>query len=355
MRVAALMPTRDRAATAARAAGTFLAALHATGLATSVTLAVADDSGEAGERAALAALMTAIAEQYPSASINIVATGRGGERRNETHGGPGAARNHALALLRKAAPAADLTVMFDDDVCFADVSYRGLELRCDGRRLLEQALRACAEGPTVAGCGYSGRQDLSILEHARLMPGQTADAWHVAPSTERGGVENVSPGGISTAFLAIGAAPAELPDFPEHYNEDYVWLHALAEAGWNLRRVPAALAHAPPGEVEVTEVSLAFQIHGEIVWLAVLERERFPAEDPESMAAAVEEIAGDLRAALADPAVSAQPRMARTVEVVLRRYERIGGEFLRRQPGAHAVALLADIHAALRLAAFAGT
>jgi hypothetical protein len=155
----------------------------------------------------------------------------------------------------------------------------------------------------------------------------------VQPAVARADVENVAPGGISTAFVATAAPPTALPDFPEHYNEDYVWLHSFERAGWLLRQVAVPLIHAPPGDVDVTASGLSFQIYGEIVWLAVLEQARFPVDDPAAMASAVEEIAGDIRSAFADQGMAARHTVAAMLSEVLDHYEAIGRQFSSLQPG----------------------
>lgn len=202
----------------------------------------------------------------------------------------------------------------------------------------------------MVGCPYVGRQDLSILEHARLAEAPVTDTHGIAPSLERHDIENVAPGGISTAFLVVGLPPGALPDFPEHYNEDYVWLQALMRAGWSLRRIPVPLVHAPPGEVAVTADGLAFQIHGEIVWLSVLEQDRFPVDRSEALAAAVEEIAGDLRSALEDPAVAERPQTASIVQDVLGQFLAMKRGFVADDPTPGGKRLVDAIRAGLELA-----
>ena len=159
----------------------------------------------------------------------------------------------------------------------------------------------------------------------------------------------MAPGGISTAFIAIAAPPAALPDFPEHYNEDYVWLHAFERAGWSLRRVAVPLIHAPPGDVEVTASALSFQIYGEIVWLCVLECARFRVDDPEGMAAAVAEISGDIGSALAGPDMAKRPAVRLMLAEVLNHYDAIRRQFASRQPGPEAARLVNDIGFGLAL------
>jgi glycosyltransferase involved in cell wall biosynthesis len=355
MRIAALVPTRNRAVTAARAIRTFLDALQPLGHLGGLVLAVVDDSDAASEQACLAASVAQLGAEFPEARIDTVPAHAGSSTRSvpDYRGGPGSARNRGLAHLRRVIPRADLTIMFDDDVSFAPTCFRGHLLACDGSRLLAQAVEAGMQPQTIAGCSYLGRQDLSILEHARLAGTRATDARHVAPATDRSGVEDVAPGGITTAFLAIGAGPAELPDFPEHYNEDYVWLHAFAQAGWRLRRVSERLVHAPPGDVSVSADALSFQIYGEIVWLCVLEHERFPVDDHAQMTAAVEEIAGDLRHALADEAVIRRPLVSRMISDVLGIYEAMQREFAKGELGATARHLVHDVRRGLNLRAVA--
>lgn len=348
MRLAALVPTRDRPETAARAVGSFLDALEGTGLADSVRLVMVDDSGDAAQAASLASFVDRASAGRADAEVVVVPDAGTGPPTLPARG-PGAARNRGLSRLREIAPDADVTIMFDDDVCFADTVYRNVPLKCDGVGLLLSALDLCRTDLVVAGCPYVGRQDLSILEHAGLAPGEAPNDWHIPPSMDRAGVENVAPGGISTAFLALRSSPVALPDMPGHYNEDYVWLYALQRAGWPLRRVAQPLIHAPPGEVAVTQEGLDFQIHGEIVWLAVLEHERFPVDDHLALAAAVAEIASDLRNALRDHVVRERVNVRAVISAVISRYDAIGREFERRRPGLDAARLVADIRQGLAL------
>lgn len=344
MRIAALMPTCDRADIARRAVDTFLTALSDATRRTAVTLVIADDSSRAKERDLLRRDMAYLSIRHPEATIVVVNTSNSHEATvGAPGGGPGATRNTSMEALRQLCPNADVTIMFDDDVCFADTVYRGQELRCDGRKLLRDALALCKREQVVVGCDYVGRQDLSILEHARLAGSGTTVAQSVPPAIERRDVENVAPGGISTAFLAIATGPGALPAFAHHYNEDYVWLHALQCAGWSLVRVPTQLIHAPPGDVQITSTGLSFQIYGEIVWLAVLEHERFPVHAPADVVAAVEEITSDIRAALVDPRLAELPGITRVLTEVLAHYDRLGRQFSTGKLGMHAKRLMRDI------------
>jgi hypothetical protein len=329
MRIAALVPTRNRALTVRRAALSFLDALSDACDVTSVRLVIVDDSDvprEVNEMGLVAdqirvAHANVALEFLPSKSINarmyaVAAPG----------GGPGAARNRGLLHLQAGPVDHDVTIFFDDDVCFGDVEYRSARLMCDGVKLLRDALKLCETPNTVVGCGYVGRQDLSILEHARLNTGGASPL--VAPATDRAHIENVAPGGISTAFLTIASSAHRLPMFPEHYNEDYVWLHALNRAGWSLRRVESLLVHAPPGEVAVTAEALSFQVFGEIVWLVISERDRFPFEVPSALAAAIDEIVGDVGEAIADAGAFRWPAMAEMLREVKRHYEALRDDTL---------------------------
>lgn len=338
------MPTRNRAATAARAMSTFVAAVAAVAPDAPILLVAADDSDEEPESAALRAAAAGIASRNHTVAINVlVSPGRAFAREipGASGSGPGAARNRGLSHLRAGPHDHDILFMFDDDVCFDDVDYRGRRLRCDGSALVADALRLLDAPTTVVGCEYVGRQDLSVLEHVRLDTGGRSPL--VEPAMERAGVDNVAPGGISTAFLAIAAPAARLPDFPEHYNEDYVWLHALRRAGWPLRRSGRRLPHVPPGGVAVEAGELSHQFFGEIVWLAVLESERFPLAGPTGLAAAIEEIAGDTEDALADPSVLRRPAAAVMLTEVLSHYRRVRDRVLDGEPDADADRLCAAI------------
>jgi hypothetical protein len=349
MRIAALMPTCDRADVARRAADTFLTALSDLNRVASVTLVIADDSSQADESELLRRSVADLSIRHPEATIGVVKTSnRHRATIDAPGGGPGVARNAAMLALRGLCPDADVTIIFDDDVCFADTVYRGQQLRCDGRKLLQDALDLCEGGQVVVGCGYVGRQDLSILEHARLAGRIIVDQL-VPPAIERRDVENVAPGGISTAFLAIATGPGDLPAFAPHYNEDYVWLHALQRAGWSLVRVPTQLIHAPPGDVQITSTGLSFQIHGEIVWLAVLERERFPAHAPADVAAAVQEITSDIRSAMADPRLKERPGIIEILAEVFAHYDALAREFSSGELGMQAKRLMRDIEQGLAM------
>lgn len=350
MRVAALVPTRDRPGTAHRAAETFLASLSRLHRIDAVTLVLADDSTGIGQTALLRRLAAGLSDRYGNASLEVVRTGVGHEPTvYAPGGGPGAARNAGLRVLRERSPDADVTIMFDDDVAFADVAYRGSTLVCDGSRLLGEALDVCATPRSIAGCGYVGRQDLSILEHASLWSAAGSPDDAIEPAVERANVENVAPGGISTAFLAVAGPPALLPDFPEHYNEDYVWLHAFERAGWSLRRVKTPLIHAPPGFVQITPAGLSFQIRGEIVWLGILERDRYRVGYSDEMAAAVEEIVGDIRTALAAVEGAGHTIIATILREVLLHYEGIRDQFASRRIMPEAEGLMRDIERGLAL------
>ena len=348
-RVAALMPTRGRAACAARALGTFLAALRSTGMVSAATVAVVDDSKDEADERALALACDALRKEQPWAIIEVLRHESGpGQTVASPGGGPGAVRNVALRHLRALPYRHDALVMIDDDVSFADVETDGRTLRCDGAALLAEALAACLEPRTICGCGYVGRQDLSILEHARL-EGAGADGVGTIPASQhRDGVDHVAPGGISTAFLAVTGDARDLPDLPEHYNEDYVWLHAMAGSGWALRRTRERLVHSPPGGVAVSAEGLSFQIFGEIVWLAVLERDRYPVEDPAALADAVDEIVNDLRTALEAPSMAARKEAADVVRAVMEHYDAIGRSLRTDDPDAGR-SLVAAIRSGLAL------
>lgn len=346
MRIAAIVPTRGRPETARRAIASFLVALDGCGVATSATVIAVDDSDDETAGPRLHAMLQEVLAYHPAATLEILRRAPDLLPRRSVAapgGGPGATRNRGLARLRQFNADPDVIVMFDDDVCFADVDYRGDRLECDGVALLGEAVSASAKQRSVVGCTYVGRQDLSILEHARLDI-HGPDGRAIAPATERSAVECVAPGGISTAFLVTRAPARLIPDFPEHYNEDYIWLHALRRSGWPLIRLGRNLAHAPPGDVLVTAPALSFQIFGEIVWLAVLEEERFPITSPSHLAAAVREITGDLRNALASDPIQSRPEAVKVIAEVLDHYERLeqGAAFSTHEPLAdelrHAIA-----------------
>lgn len=344
MRLAALVPTRNRPEFAVRAVESFLEALSGIGLADHSSIVVADDSDNPSFAIALDEMLGGTRESHCSVSVQV--------RPLEPHEyrvsgrGPGAVRNRALRILRDQSEVADVTIMFDDDVVFRDVSYLDQVFSCDGSRLLRSAIEECSQLRTVTGCAYSGRQDLSILEHLRLDP--RVNSAGIVPAVDRGSTDNVAPGGISTAFLAIAGHASTLPNFPEHYNEDYVWLHCLSRMGWRLVKLDETLVHAPPGQVEFTAEGLDFQIFGEIVWLAVLEHDRYPLEQPTAIAAAVEEIVGDLRDA-ARTQIASGCHLTTQITESIRRFEEAGRRIALGRPCATGVALIAAIRAALRV------
>lgn len=316
------MPTRNRAATAARAMTSFVDAVRAAAPGATLRLVVSDDSDAAIESESLLTVVADIKSLDPAIAVDIVArpADRAIERSILSPGtGPGAARNRALEHLRNGPDDHDVLIMFDDDMCFTDVDYRGRRLRSEGPAVIREALGMCDLPTAVVGCEYVGRQDLSILEHIRL--DKTGVSSMIAPALARANIASMAPGGISTAFLAVAAPAWRLPDFPEHYNEDYVWLNALELAGWPLLRTTSQLAHVPPGEVAVDSVALSYQVFGEIVWLAVLERKRYPLDQADSLARAVNEIVEDLRAAHREPRVVTTPTVYSVVSLVLHQYE----------------------------------
>lgn len=305
---------------------TFLDALKTSQMATSASVIVIDDSDDETEADLLRAMLHDLGVAHPGVALEVAGRGLGPSPKRtivEPGGGPGAARNRGLARLREGDDDNDLIMMFDDDVCFADVDYRAERLRCDGATLIAQAISACDRQECIIGCGYVGRQDLSILEHAWLDDSEVANLT-IAPATDRATVEHVAPGGISTAFLTVRAPARRLPDFPEHYNEDYVWLYALHRAGWPLDQIELKLVHAPPGGVAVTAPALSFQIFGEIVWLAVLEAARFPVDTPLALVAAIEEIVGDMRKTLVADSICAT--IATVIGEVTEHYERLAAD-----------------------------
>jgi hypothetical protein len=144
MRVAALVPTRNRARTAVRAIVTFLAALKATGFSAHATVIVADDSDDPREIQTLLTLLPEIREQFAWASLYALPATKA-EGLGAFSGGPGAVRNRGLDWLRRNANDAERTFLFDDDVCFSSATYRGMQLECDGAGLLRTAIEVCAQ------------------------------------------------------------------------------------------------------------------------------------------------------------------------------------------------------------------
>jgi hypothetical protein len=349
VKVAALMPTRNRAASAARAISTFIAAVSAVEPDASIRFVAADDSDIASESEALRSMAADMAAHHPLIALEVLPPPSSSATRTiaGVGCGPGAVRNRALGSLRSGPDDHDVLFFLDDDVCFTDVDYRGRRLRCDGPALLTEALGLLKSKATVVGCDYLGRQDLSVLEHIRLDTGGHSPM--IEPATERADVDNVAPGGISTAFLAIAAPARRLPDLPLHYNEDYVWLHALRRAGWPLRQVSRRLPHVPPGSVEVGTDLLAFQFFGEVVWLAVLEQERFPKGDARMLAAAIHEISGDIEDALADKIVLRRCGAVTMLREVRSRYERVKRRILCEHPDVEADCLRRAIESGLAL------
>ena len=346
MHLGVLVPTRNRPETARRAVETFLDALAATGLCDDSTVVIADDSDNKEAARALDRLLFPVRERHTFAKIEVLAR-PAATRHAGMFRGPGAVRNRALSRLRAISAGTDMTIMFDDDIAFADVTYRGRTLTCNGPRLLGGALEACRLPKTVVGCNYLGRQDLSILEHLRMDVETRSGSATIAPAQERGETDNVAPGGISTAFLALAGDAAALPYFPEHYNEDYIWLYGLLRDGWRLKRLSEMVVHAPPGDVRLAPEALEFQVFGEIVWLAVLERARYPLDQPTAIAAAVEEIVGDLRAAAAEQRAKGRLVMLEPILECLRRYEGIGKRIADGVPCDDGKAMLAAIAAGL--------
>jgi hypothetical protein len=350
MRIAALVPTRNRADTAHRAAGSLLDALQTIGAATSTQLLIVDNSDAKREIDKIRVAADSLRSAHPRVKIEILTstdTGSSDFSVETPLWGPGNVRNLGFKHLATELVHNDITLLFDDDVCFGDVEYLGTSLLCDGANLLREAFKLCQIPKRVVGCSYAGRQDLSILEHIVLSSAEKLP--EVRPATDRSAIQSVAPAGISTAFLAISSPVHMLPNFPHHYNEDYVWLHTLDRAGWELQRASTLLPHVPPGGIKITAPLLSFQVFGEIVWLAISERARLDYQDPKALAAAVDEVIDDIRAAL----IVAESRLSKNVIAMLRqiktRYEALRDDVAAARPCLLGARLKEAIEAGLSL------
>ncbi|MDQ0454884.1 hypothetical protein [Rhizobium paknamense] len=156
--------------------------------------------------------------------------------------------------------------MFDDDISFTPCLYQGITLTPEGSSVLQEAMLIKRHDKTVLGCGYVGRQDLSLLAHILLLSKRPAGP--LLASLERNQVPHVAPGGISGAFLYAPTNAASLPPFLPWYNEDYFWLQRMKSMGWSLRSSRHFLAHAPEDGLHISFEKLWFEQYGEALWHA---------------------------------------------------------------------------------------
>jgi len=347
-RIAALIPTHNRASSCERAVTTYLRSTERLAHGRELVVCIVDDSTVVAESENLRSVIEALRSAHPHARIDLLHPLLGGEEASSPQRGAGAARNRGLQHLASELEQGDIFITFDDDVCFSGTAYQGEWLCCDGMKLIDEALLRAGTERVVAGCDYVGRQDLSILEHLHLADRSDVRGVTVKPAMGRGTVQSVAPGGISSAFLACGVPLDGLPTFLEHYNEDYIWLRRLTASGWRLEQCREALVHAPPETLTVTDAALAWQIFGEIVWLVTLETDRYPISRPDAMADAVDEIAGDLRAARARCRQFGFAEIGTIVERVLLRFESIHEEIRQNVAGREARLLVTACEDSLR-------
>lgn len=265
MKVAAIVPTRDRPATLQRALQSFFWACESAALEVAVVV-VSDDSASCVGRQRTRELVRRMAAARGSTLFCLMA---GGVRARS----PGTARNRGLHCLLEAGVPHDAVVMFDDDVSFADCAYQNQQFRSDGASLMCEVAQLPRSPHTVLGCCYRGRQDLALLDHIRLAD---VRATEPSPSIERADVPNEAPGGVTGAFLSVPRSVQHLPHFLAVYNEDYFWLRRMAREGWRLYCSPSALVHAPPGKLEISRSRLIFEMRGEVLWCAALDICRDP-------------------------------------------------------------------------------
>jgi len=99
----------------------------------------------------------------------------------------------------------------------------------------------------------------------------------------------------------------------------------------------------------VTSTGLSYQIFGEITWLCVLEAQRFHFADFQSFSAAIDEIAGDLTASLADASVIARPDLAAIIRLVEDHYRSLSRQICDGRLGPEAIALAKAIRDGLAM------
>lgn len=202
-------------------------------------------------------------------------------------------RNLAVAHARQHSP--DVCFWIDDDIVFGIHEENGLIVMGDDSDLLD-AMMAELEGSAIAaGCGYVGRDDLSLADHAKqLLLGAAGMAHSVGQSQEDclKVLESVpeslpirmtmleaehadaykGPAGVSSGCLALKWRRRDFPPVPYWYNEDWIWLCLVADGERSTRRVKGKVVHAPPAESGLIKEVLVRQQVGEAVYGVVLEQ-----------------------------------------------------------------------------------
>jgi hypothetical protein len=256
---AALVVTRNRPALLKRSVMTFLTVAQSVGMEIN-SITIADESENADDTSAIIA---ALGAKFPRHKIWHV---RGRSRPGPLEG-PGVTRALGLTCVAQSDFDHNGLFMFDDDMCFVDCIYQGSTLQSDGSFLLTEAASIEGKRPTVLGCQYSGRQDLSALEHVSSLA-LLSEGDKIGASVARHEIRNEAPAEISAGFLFISAPANQLWSFLPWYNEDYFWLRRAAKNGWNLQKSVHTLAHAPEDGFTLTYDRLLFEHYGEALWAA---------------------------------------------------------------------------------------
>ncbi len=220
-------------------------------------------------------------------------------------------RNLALLAAASGSSADDLVCWIDDDVLVSagavrDSGYRAAPLAgkpaCDlSPSAIDSAVAQLhSESASVAGARFCGVADLSICTHIELAldAGSECDPRGVCSIAVGREVEirwragfvpqvidwsaraegilasHASPYGVSSGLMVTSAAVAMRHPFAPFYNEDWLWLRSITEAGFTVKQVEAVAAHLPPAEPASCFSKLLAQELGEIVWTAIGELER---------------------------------------------------------------------------------
>ena len=190
----------------------------------------------------------------------------------------------------------DLVVFLDDDILLTSAVYRGRFVEVDGASIIRELLSSTPRRDLIAsGVAYSGQVDGSILDHLRLVSGDTLglllrgprdcdprdqaatllEELSMFPSTLpvqlafAGARDSTEGPGISGALLATTSASLRSHFLPFCYNEDWIWLALLGRAGDAIRRVRYRALHAAPPQLEIGSAVLDYQNIGEMVYRAV--------------------------------------------------------------------------------------
>lgn len=206
---------------------------------------------------------------------------------------PGGMRNIAIAHARQ--HLSDMCFWIDDDIVFGIHEENGLIVRGDGPGVLDAMIAELKGCAIASGCGYVGRDDLSLADHAKqLILGATgmacshgqsqADCLRILEDVPDSLPIRITkleaehtdayrgPTGISSGCLALRWGIRDFPPVPYWYNEDWIWLCLVADRVRSLRRVNGKVVHAPPSESGLNAKDLVRQQVGEAVYEVIREQ-----------------------------------------------------------------------------------